>query len=81
MSIDQNPQIGENAEFIYKIEGHKRDHNDANMKLSNIFTVMNELKDQFRIITDYQVTRSSLEHVFIHFAKFQLGTGAPISMP
>jgi hypothetical protein len=38
---------------------------------------MNELhKNAF--IADFQVTRSSLEHVFIHFAKFQLGTGMAI---
>jgi hypothetical protein len=28
-----------------------------------------------KVIQDFQVTRSSLEHVFIHFAKFQLGSG------
>lgn len=76
MSIDA--QADSNAEIIYKIESHRRDATDPNMKLSRIFEVMNDLKDRVKIIQDYQITRSSLEHVFIHFAKFQLGTGAPI---
>jgi UDP-N-acetylglucosamine 2-epimerase len=76
MSIDAQAET--NAELIYKIEGHRRENLDPNMKLSRIFSVMNDLKDRVKVVQDYQVTRSSLEHVFIHFAKFQLGTGVPI---
>ena len=68
ISIDA--QSDSNAELIYKIEGHRRENVDPNMKLSKIFEVMNDLKDRVKIVQEYQVTRSSLEHVFIHFAKF-----------
>jgi ATP-binding cassette subfamily A (ABC1) protein 3 len=66
MLIDERSQMDENADLIYKIEGYKRGQNDPKMKLSNIFTVMNELKDQ-KIISDYKITRSSLEQVLNHF--------------
>jgi hypothetical protein len=40
------------------------------VKLSHIFKAMNKLVAD-AIIADFSVTRSSLEQVFIHFAKYQ----------
>ena len=45
------------------------------MKLSYILTVMNKLKDQFKKIADFPVTRPSSEHVFTNFAALQVGPG------
>lgn len=48
ISIDA--QADSNAELIYKIEGHRRENADPNMKLSRIFEVMNDLKDRVKIV-------------------------------
>jgi len=45
-------------------------NNTQSAKLSEIFRTMNRLVEE-KLITDFSVTRSSLEQVFIHFAKFQ----------
>jgi hypothetical protein len=42
--------------------------------LSTVFTVLTDLKHQ-GLISDFSLTRASLEQVFIYFAKFQLGSG------
>lgn len=68
-------QAQPSAEIIFKVaRTNQMEDNDPAKRLSNIFAIMNELVEN-RIIQDFQVTRSSLEHVFIHFAKFQLGSG------
>ena len=44
------------------------------MQLSTVFDVLNDIKRQ-GFISDFALTRTSLEQVFIYFAKFQLGAG------
>jgi len=61
----QNGQANDNWEIDYQI-------NDPEFKLSEVFRVFNELKNSQRI-ADFSVGRSSLEHVFIHFARYQHG--------
>ena len=77
LQIDQQANNNNSlVEIIYKIEGrHHEEEQDPARRLSNMFYVMNSLVEQ-GMIMDFSVTRSSLEHVFIHFAKFQLGAGA-----
>jgi len=43
---------------------------DHEFKLSQVFGVLNRLVAE-EVISDFSVTRSSLEHVFVHFAKYQ----------
>lgn len=70
LSINNQQNNQHQAEIIYKIEGNQQDvAADPSRRLSHIFHVMNDMVAQ-GIIIDFQVTRSSLEHVFIHFAKF-----------
>ncbi len=65
----------QNSEIVYKIPGQQQDDKDPARKLSHIFYIMNEMLNS-GLIADFQVTRSSLEHVFIQFAKFQLNSGS-----
>ena len=57
------------TELVYKFDRRNR-----TIQLSDIFSYLNNLKTQ-GLFFDFAITRSSLEHVFIHFAKFQISGG------
>ena len=48
--------------------------NDQIRRLSMLFMQMNKMQDEKKV-HDFSITRSSLEQVFIHFARFQLNPG------
>jgi ABC-type multidrug transport system ATPase subunit len=57
------------VELFYKIQSLSHRQNNQRSKLSEVFQVLNQYKQQ-GLIEDFQLTRASLEQVFIHFAKF-----------
>lgn len=46
-------------------------HINETMRYSNLFTALEELKAEFPLIEDYSVTETTLEEVFLSFAKEQ----------
>lgn len=52
-----------NVKYIYRIHKHV-------ISLGDLFKLIEDHKDQLRI-REYSVSQTSLEHIFIHFAKQQ----------
>ena len=48
------------------------DNNDPTKRLSNVFASLVQIL-QTRKVIDFTLTRTTLEQVFINFAKFQVG--------
>ena len=47
---------------------------DVNMLWSSMFRIMEDIRDEFRGVEDYSISETSLEQVFISFAKNQKST-------
>jgi len=54
--------------------------NNTELRLSTVFRTLHELFVSNRI-TDFEVTRTTLEQVFIYFAKFQIRGGVMPPVP
>lgn len=66
----QSKENIDHYEFTFTVTGI--DNNDPTKRLSNVFASLVQIL-QTRKVIDFTLTRTTLEQVFINFAKFQVG--------
>lgn len=66
----QSKENIDHYEFTFTVTGI--DNNDPTKRLSNVFASLVQILQTQKVI-DFTLTRTTLEQVFINFAKFQVG--------